>query len=226
MYVTLTTLYDFLLRMVSIGKYMKQQGLVSKWNDEKGFGFIEDPSGKSVFFHISEFRANRTPKINESVYFILSTDKQNRPCATQVQEYAYVKAKQEQKKEKHNKHEQQQNAFKNNQKLKISFAILFLTSLFILSFFKYLNWVIPLWYCILSVVCFAFYAKDKSAAQSNSWRVSENTLHLLALIGGWAGALMAQTLLRHKSQKHSFRVVYILTVILNLIVLGLYLFSV
>ncbi len=60
------------------------------------------------------------------------------------------------------------------------------------------------------------YAKDKAAAQSGDWRTPESTLHLLSMFGGWVGAMVAQTYLRHKSQKPEFRMTYYLTVIINL----------
>lgn len=50
---------------------------------------------------------------------------------------------------------------------------------------------------------------------TGSWRVPENTLHLLALLGGWPGALYAQQTLRHKTQKTSFRIVFWMTVLAN-----------
>ncbi|MDP3638593.1 MAG: DUF1294 domain-containing protein, partial [Azonexus sp.] len=59
------------------------------------------------------------------------------------------------------------------------------------------------------------YALDKSAAQGGRWRTQESTLHLLALIGGWPGALIAQNRLRHKSRKTSFQLVFWMTVLLN-----------
>jgi uncharacterized membrane protein YsdA (DUF1294 family) len=40
-------------------------------------------------------------------------------------------------------------------------------------------------------------------------------LHLIALAGGWPGALLAQKVLRHKSSKQSFQVVFWVTVLLN-----------
>ena len=59
------------------------------------------------------------------------------------------------------------------------------------------------------------YRLDKSAAQSGGWRTAERKLHILALIGGWPGALVAQRVFRHKSRKGSFRAVFVLTVIVN-----------
>ena len=70
-------------------------------------------------------------------------------------------------------------------------------------------------FIVMSLVAFFTYMKDKCAAQSNKWRVPESTLHLIALIGGWPGALIAQGYLRHKSAKASFLFVYWITVLMN-----------
>lgn len=68
---------------------------------------------------------------------------------------------------------------------------------------------------VFSLVAYGLYAKDKAAAQKNEWRVSERTLHVAALLGGWPGALLAQSRLRHKTRKTRFRVVFWLTVLIN-----------
>src|SRR5690606_8604644 len=75
--------------------------------------------------------------------------------------------------------------------------------------------LILLVYLGLSALAFIVYALDKSAAQENRWRTPESTLHLLALFGGWPGALAAQRLLRHKSVKASFQIVFWVTVAIN-----------
>lgn len=72
-------------------------------------------------------------------------------------------------------------------------------------------------YVVASVITFLAYAQDKSAAQHNRWRTKENTLHSLALVGGWPGALLAQKLLRHKSSKASFQRVFWVTVLVNVL---------
>lgn len=69
---------------------------------------------------------------------------------------------------------------------------------------------------LLSFITYASYAKDKKASAQRQWRVPENNLHFLALIGGWPGALVAQHHLRHKSSKTAFKVVFYITVILNI----------
>ena len=80
-------------------------------------------------------------------------------------------------------------------------------------------WTPPLWvaglYLVASLITFVCYAIDKSAAARGAWRTSENSLHLLALLGGWPGALCAQQWLRHKSSKAAFRSVFWVTVALN-----------
>ncbi|WP_308364515.1 MULTISPECIES: DUF1294 domain-containing protein [unclassified Microbulbifer] len=65
---------------------------------------------------------------------------------------------------------------------------------------------------LLALIC---YGKDKLAARTNSWRISENSLHLISLIGGWPGAILGQRLFNHKTSKQSFRALFWLTVIIN-----------
>lgn len=74
---------------------------------------------------------------------------------------------------------------------------------------------LPALYFAASVITFAVYAWDKSAARNGRWRTRESSLHLLALAGGWPGALLAQQLLRHKSSKNSFRLLFWCSVLLN-----------
>jgi uncharacterized membrane protein YsdA (DUF1294 family) len=69
---------------------------------------------------------------------------------------------------------------------------------------------------MLSIATFFVYAIDKKAARNGQWRIPESLLHLLALLGGWPGALAAQSILRHKLHKHRFMRVFWLTVGLNL----------
>ena len=70
-------------------------------------------------------------------------------------------------------------------------------------------------YSAASLVTYFVYAIDKRAARKGAWRIPEAQLHLLALIGGWPGAMAAQQILRHKSKKTAFRFVFWITVMLN-----------
>jgi cold shock CspA family protein len=65
---------------------MRYIGTVTKWQDERGFGFITpEGGGESVFVHISAFsRGQRRPVGGEKVTYVLSTDEKGRPRAQQV----------------------------------------------------------------------------------------------------------------------------------------------
>lgn len=84
--------------------------------------------------------------------------------------------------------------------------------------------VAPWWVLLassgLNLVAFFTYWQDKSAAQQGRWRISENTLHLWALLGGWGGAWVAQQVLRHKSRKASFRAMFWAPVVLHCVAVG------
>lgn len=82
-------------------------------------------------------------------------------------------------------------------------------------FLGYTPLVISFTFLIFSLLTYLVYAKDKSAARKGKWRVPENTLHILSLLGGWPGAIIAQEKLRHKTKKVSFRIVFLLTILVN-----------
>lgn len=75
-------------------------------------------------------------------------------------------------------------------------------------------------YFTLSLLSFAAYAIDKSAARKGTWRISENNLHVLDFLGGWPGGFIAQRLLRHKTSKPSFQRIYWVTVLLHCALVG------
>ena len=52
------------------------------------------------------------------------------------------------------------------------------------------------------------YAIDKQKAEADGWRIPENTLHTLELLGGWPGGIVAQKQLRHKNRKFVYQMVF------------------
>jgi uncharacterized membrane protein YsdA (DUF1294 family) len=97
----------------------------------------------------------------------------------------------------------------------IVIATLFLTVTCGLAAARALPIAVPVVYMTASLATLIVYAIDKSAAERGAWRTRERTLHVMALIGGWPGALVAQTVFRHKSRKPSFRLAFWATVALN-----------
>lgn len=185
---------------------MRQKGKVKSWNDEKGFGFIvPDDGGRNVFLHISAFgNRDRRPEIGQIVTYAFSTDDQGRPRATKATlpgDRLPIRKR------------------KSGGLVAVILAGTFIACV-ALSVTAGKIPPLVLWiYIAVSLLTFAIYASDKSAAREGAWRTKESTLHWLSLAGGWPGALVAQQTLRHKSRKEIFRIVFWMTVILNVIVL-------
>jgi uncharacterized membrane protein YsdA (DUF1294 family) len=70
------------------------------------------------------------------------------------------------------------------------------------------------WFAI-SVTTYVIYGRDKRRAETGGHRTPEMTLHLLSLLGGWPGALLAQSRHRHKAGKAGFQLVFWATVALH-----------
>jgi uncharacterized membrane protein YsdA (DUF1294 family)/cold shock CspA family protein len=176
---------------------MRFGGVVKSWNDDRGFGFIEaDQGGQEVFVHIKAFpaRAGR-PQLDQRVTFEIELNREGKKRARNVE----VQRPARTAKPKQGTHPAQWGT-----------ASLFAIPAFLLVYLLVaLVWRAPAWvaalYVVASVVCFAAYAADKSAAVSGRWRIAESTLLALGLAGGWPGAILAQQVLRHKSNKASFR---------------------
>ncbi|WP_041522080.1 DUF1294 domain-containing protein [Gilvimarinus agarilyticus] len=176
-------------------------GIIGKWHDDKGYGFILPESDtREVFFHVSAYKVRGArPTLGERVTFTAEPDARGRNRAVAVFPL----------KPKRSQHAGQAfNAFITSAVFLAMVATLVL-----------INRVPPvlLWlYLGVSIFTYLLYAWDKSSAQHNRRRTPEATLHWLALIGGWPGALFAQQHLRHKSRKQPFRAVFWLTVLINI----------
>lgn len=183
---------------------MRYTGKIIRWKDGKGFGFIEPHAGgPEVFVHIKAFAdRQRRPAESALVTYTLKTDAKGRVQAANVNfAGAATPAPAPARPARGNS--------------ALVCAGFFLAALAVLVGAGRLPPGLLWLYAGASCVTFIAYALDKSAAQKGRWRTPEKTLHLLALIGGWPGALAAQKLLRHKSSKQSFQIVFWITVLLN-----------
>lgn len=193
---------------------MRFEGTLTSWDDERGFGRIESTQGgEPIFVHVSAWpRGRGRPQLNQLVTFEVEIGPKGKR-AHSVQ-FSHVRRP-------------SSRGARANQ-AEWGTATLFAVPAFLVAYVAVaVVWKLPLWvaglYLLLSAAAFLAYAADKSAASSRSWRTPERTLHVLALAGGWPGALLAQQFLRHKSAKREFRRVFWATVLLN--VLGLVLLA-
>jgi len=191
---------------------LNKQGRLKNWIDDKGFGFIAGENGEpDLFIHISAFsQQGFRPQINQQLLFTASKDKHGRSRAID----AYLVGSRVKARPK-------VTSRRFWQILLIAFSITFFILVAVLIFIGKIPGIILYWYVMLSFLLFALYKTDKQAAKLKHWRTKENTLHILSLLGGWSGALIAQQTLRHKSKKTSFKVVYFLTLVVNLTLFGL-----
>ena len=181
---------------------MRLKGKIIKWNADKAFGFIApNGGGDAIFIHKNSLaNRHRTPKINDVITFSVTKDNQGRYCADQAT-FSGEKLK-----------KKQANSIN---KFSIYLSLLFIGCLTATYFLGHLPQKILLLYLGASLITFLAYAFDKAKAQRGEWRTQESTLHLLALLGGWPGAALAQQILRHKSKKAEFRGVFWFTVVVN-----------
>ena len=79
-----------------------------------------------------------------------------------------------------------------------------------------------LYYLIaINVVTFLIYGIDKWKAKHSSWRISEATLLILAVIGGSIGALLGMKVWHHKTQHKKFKYGLPLILLAQIALIGL-----
>ena len=210
---------------------MEHTGHITRWDGTRGFGFIRSPDVPAdVFFHTRDFGG--VPVVGMAVRFELIHvgGKGPRAMAVKPTNAPYGAAASSRSKpaaplpvqaRTPGRRQPGAAAAPAGQALAIVLMLLWLG----LLGWGLLNQRLPLWLlgatAVLNLVTFVAYAMDKSAAQNGSWRISEQQLHLLALLGGWPAAWWAQQWLRHKSRKTEFRTVYWATVLLHCAALAL-----
>jgi uncharacterized membrane protein YsdA (DUF1294 family)/cold shock CspA family protein len=211
---------------------MKKQGTVVKWNSDKAFGFIRSPdTAADIFFHRRDLLENRPPAVGQAVTFDEIHVGGKGPRALKV-ELAKNRIETAAAVPEDNKAAILPRAAPAGERaeplyLKQREQRLYWTALGLMGFWLLLwligigigrfPWVVLTGLALLNLATFYVYWRDKEAAIQGSWRASENQLHGLAVLGGWPGAWFAQQILRHKSSKQAFRVVYWATVALNIL---------
>ncbi|MBH1987217.1 MAG: cold shock and DUF1294 domain-containing protein [Burkholderiales bacterium] len=198
---------------------MRFDGTLTSWNDERGFGFIEAAQGgDAIFVHIKAFGAQAgRPQVGQRLTFEVELGPQGKKRAHKVERAAVPRAA---KAARSSGSARAAHVDRTPSPARWGTASLFAIPLFlVVALVVSALWRPPVWlaglYLGASVLAFVLYASDKAAAQRNAWRVSEQTLHGVAILGGWPGALLAQQWLRHKSVKAEFRATFWFTVLVN-----------
>ncbi len=172
---------------------MQEIGELSKWLDEKGYGFVR-PSrgGADVFVHSRDFPFHqRRPREGDRIRYKASKDDQGRLRAVNPKILGFTAS------------------------AGAWIAILLWLASASFAGLVYVQSV-PLTdstmlvglYLFGSTLAFSAYFWDKHRAVAGGSRIPEATLHALELFGGWPGALLAQRMFRHKVRKTSYQVIF------------------
>jgi uncharacterized membrane protein YsdA (DUF1294 family)/cold shock CspA family protein len=206
--------------VASDGGVDRQRGVLTQWNDDRGFGFITPAAGGSrVFAHVSAFPRGQRPSAGREVTYAERRDEHNRPRASEVR-YAGAAVR-----VPYSGAGPARRPSDRGLRLAVAAVGIFLTLLVVLLALGALPPVAVAGYAVLSGVAFLMYRADKSAAQQGRWRTSESTLHTVAVLGGWPGALVAQQVFRHKTVKQPFRSIFWVTVGVNCAALAWFVFA-
>ncbi|WP_222566148.1 DUF1294 domain-containing protein [Novilysobacter antarcticus] len=185
---------------------MRFVGRISDWNEDKGYGFVTPhDGGDRAFVHIKAFQfGSRRPVDGDLITYAAAKDARGRTNATDVR-HAGQKI-------------QQPKPYRPLPRRAL--GVFFLVAVTLGMLFGGVPAAITVGYMLLSCVSYIMYSLDKAAAGKDMQRTPESTLHLLDLLGGWPGALIAQQQFRHKTVKASFQQAFWVTVLLNIAVVA------
>ncbi|WP_167050930.1 cold shock and DUF1294 domain-containing protein [Salinibacterium sp. ZJ77] len=189
---------------------VRMTGVLTAWNDGRGFGFIAPTlGGTDIFVHVSAFpEGSERPAVGDEIDYVLQLSPDGRPRAAsaRLQRRAPVPAR-------------VRRAVPPPRSSPFGYLSILAFGCIVLISSQLAP--VPLWVFVLyggaSLVAFIAYAVDKRAAQLQAWRVEEGSLLALGLIGGWPGAILAQQVFRHKTLKVSFQRMFWVTVVLNVL---------
>lgn len=183
-----------------VGPLMWHEGEIVDWNDERGFGFVQaDAIDGHVFFHIKDFTGrSRRPAVGDFVVLSVGADDKGRKRAVTI---AFAERSPLSHEEGH----------RDGAGPATVAAVSIVTGAFVallvvdVYFGQLPTWILAA-YGLMVPLSIQLYRQDKHAAQHGEWRVSERTLLLVDMLGGWIGAAFAQVALRHKVRKASFQI--------------------
>jgi len=87
-----------------------------------------------------------------------------------------------------------------------------------------LNISFIIFFLILNLLSFFIVILDKKFAEKNLRRIPENYFFVTAILGGWPMGSLTMKTIRHKTVKRSFQVKYFLSSLLNILIIGIFIF--
>ncbi|WP_070966064.1 DUF1294 domain-containing protein [Vibrio sonorensis] len=167
-------------------------GTISEWNRSKGCGYIAVENQKTkIFFNIHDVRGySREPAVRETVLFKLSSDTAGSLRAVNIERPV---------------------VFNFSLAMVIWFSTVMGASIALLDYPP----VVGMFYLLLSSISYMCYLFDRSAVRLGKNRVPDFLFHLLSLLGGWPGSLLAQSFMHHKYDSLVFKSVFWLTAVIN-----------
>ena len=190
---------------------MRLVGRISDWNEDKGYGFVTPhDGGDRAFVHIKAFQfGSRRPVNGDLISYTASKDARGRTNATDVRHAG-------QKIEKR----------KPTKPLpRLALGTAFLLAVALGAFLGAIPAMVAISYMLLSCLSYIMYSLDKAAAGKDMRRTPESTLHLVDILGGWPGALVAQQQFRHKTVKASFQKAFWFDVLVNVVAVAWLVYS-
>ena len=197
---------------------MEKPGMISRWYDDKGFGFILPKTGGGSFLHISAFRGDRRPRQGDQVWFSRQPGCPGPPARREARLDALTIDPPTVRRGAQAPVTRAQARPAPTPPSALQRPLAKLLVLLILCVLPAAGAGGCTWTDRPSGRCWPIRwpacshspstGGTSAAPPRGDWRTPEVRLHLFELLGGWPGALVAQQVFRHKTRKLSFQLVF------------------
>ncbi|MEO5805415.1 DUF1294 domain-containing protein [Devosia sp.] len=191
---------------------VREQGELVQWNEQKGFGFVRRSGhAQNLFLHATAVRQTSTrPRVGDQLEFRVGPGRGGRQAAYDAE----VAGANPRSVEAHQWRRQEQwRPFGSWRSLTAASLVLLAIAAVVTN--RAPDWIILI-YGGIGAVSGLLYGFDKRAAELRRWRRSEAALHLIDLMGGIVGGLLAQQMFRHKTSKARFGRLSVLVALIHI----------
>jgi len=183
------------------------KGVVVKFDGSRGYGFIrvlsEPEMIRDIFVHISQVQGGCALEVGQQVIFDIGHSDKGAMAVNVVP----------------GPKQKSPMAF-----FGIAASILVLCGMLgLIKIWPNMGWLGTYFASINFVTVVAYFYDKRAAGKPDYWRVPEFILHALCLLGGTPAALLSQYFFRHKTIKGSFRIVFWIILVVQLLLLAKFL---